>query len=601
MKRSKSIEDLFESSESDDPFDPLDRNSGTTPGTDGPPDTSGVVYRVDCDPKESYFSDNSSANGPVNFVRKYSTELLQQTRAISAENVGPVESMCSKSEPVAGKPVCHYGKLCYRKNPSHFTEFSHPDGSIHCDNVSSSSLSPSKRQSDTTDHHRHVRSFVAESLEDSQPFSFFLTKVRGIKSKHNSKGAIGIKDILSENLGKLQKSAQFNYCIDIPWLISKYPKEFRKKPLLIVHGDKGEDKLTLQEDASRYNNVRLCQAPLDFAFGTHHTKMMLLLYDDGLRVVIHTANLVDNDWDQKTQGVWISPLFPKLAAKGIETGDSSTNFKRDLIEYLSAYRQRSLEEWISIVRQSDMSSAKVVLIGSVPGRHIGEKISHFGHFKLRKALQNYGPEASTVSDWSVVGQFSSVGSLGASSDAWLTSEWLTSLSSVQGFSSAKAKLQLVFPSMENVRCSLEGYSAGDALPYSIDTAMKQPYFTSFLHQWRSDCRGRTRASPHIKTYARVSADGKWLAWFLLTSANMSKAAWGSLEKNGSQLFIRSYELGVLFLPQNFDVRMFTIGKSLSDENEEVAECDSLPFPFPFDLPPLAYEKDDQPWICDIPY
>jgi len=29
---------------------------------------------------------------------------------------------------------------------------------------------------------------------------------------------------------------------------------------------------------------------------------MLLLYDDGLRVVIHTANLVDGDWAKKTQG-----------------------------------------------------------------------------------------------------------------------------------------------------------------------------------------------------------------------------------------------------------------------------------------------------------
>ena len=32
---------------------------------------------------------------------------------------------------------------------------------------------------------------------------------------------------------------------------------------------------------------------------------------------------------------------------------------------------------------------------------------------------------------------------------------------------------------------------------------------------------------------------------------MSKAAWGALEKNGQQLMIRSYELGVLFLPQKF--------------------------------------------------
>ena len=38
---------------------------------------------------------------------------------------------------------------------------------------------------------------------------------------------------------------------------------------------------------------------------------------------------------------------------------------------------------------------------------------------------------------------------------------------------------------------------------------------------------------------------------IITSANLSKAAWGALEKNGSQLMIRSYEIGVLFLPQDF--------------------------------------------------
>ena len=32
------------------------------------------------------------------------------------------------------------------------------------------------------------------------------------------------------------------------------------------------------------------------------SKMMLLLYKNGLRVVIHTANLIPKDWDQKTQG-----------------------------------------------------------------------------------------------------------------------------------------------------------------------------------------------------------------------------------------------------------------------------------------------------------
>ena len=40
-----------------------------------------------------------------------------------------------------------------------------------------------------------------------------------------------------------------------------------------------------------------------------------------------------------------------------------------------------------------------------------------------------------------------------------------------------------------------------------------------------------------------------LEWFLLTSANLSQAAWGVSEKNDSQLYIKSFEIGVLFLPQ----------------------------------------------------
>lgn len=32
------------------------------------------------------------------------------------------------------------------------------------------------------------------------------------------------------------------------------------------------------------------------------SKMMLLAYREGLRVVVHTANLIQKDWDQKTQG-----------------------------------------------------------------------------------------------------------------------------------------------------------------------------------------------------------------------------------------------------------------------------------------------------------
>ena len=59
-----------------------------------------------------------------------------------------------------------------------------------------------------------------------------------------------------------------------------------------------------------------------------------------------------------------------------------------------------------------------------------------------QTLQRFGPDLSAVSNWSVIGQFSSVGSLGNSVDAWMTGELLDSLSAGKGISN-KAKLQLV--------------------------------------------------------------------------------------------------------------------------------------------------------------
>jgi len=39
---------------------------------------------------------------------------------------------------------------------------------------------------------------------------------------------------------------------------------------------------------------------------------------------------------------------------------------------------------VSVVLPFNYFVDRVVLIGSVPGRHVGEKKSHFGHLKLRK-------------------------------------------------------------------------------------------------------------------------------------------------------------------------------------------------------------------------
>lgn len=60
---------------------------------------------------------------------------------------------------------------------------------------------------------------------------------------------------------------------------------------------------------------------------------MLLVYPKGVRVVVHTANLIHVDWNNKTQGLWMQD-FPW---KGNDQCMDSL-FENDLVDYLKALK-----------------------------------------------------------------------------------------------------------------------------------------------------------------------------------------------------------------------------------------------------------------------
>lgn len=437
---------------------------------------------------------------------------------------------------------------------------------------------------------------------ESCPLNYLLSTVNGLPDQFNYHhpstpiGSLHIRDILGMKFGSLIETAQFNYCVNVGWFLEQLPSAKRQIPILFVHGDRGADYSDIEKDS--YPNIKTCKIDLP-PFGTHHTKMMFLRYQEGLRIAIHTCNLVAKDWHQKTQGLWISPLFNPLKNDDPVEKDKFC-FKTDLIEYLRSYKRHTvLEKWIDLIQGHDLSTARVILIGSVPGRHKDSALRKWGHTRLEHVLKQY---VENVSGWPVIGQFSSIGSLGMDRNKWLCGEWLKSLSSskVKKFgmlgTASNASLKLIFPTVENIRMSLEGYPAGASVPYNISVAKKQVWLENFLHNWKSRYLVRTQASPHIKSYTRVNKDFTKASWFLLTSSNLSKAAWGSLEKKNTQLAIKSYELGVLFLPQ----------KVFSDETKTTfnltsSNGDKPELVLPYSTPLVPYSETDQPWIWDIPH
>jgi tyrosyl-DNA phosphodiesterase-1 len=195
----------------------------------------------------------------------------------------------------------------------------------------------------------------------------------------------------------------------------------------------------------------------------------------------------------------------------------------------------------------------------------------------------------------------------------------------------------------------KGYAAGNAIPSPLKNVEK-PFLKKYWARWKADHSARGRAMPHIKTFTRYN-DQK-IAWFLLTSSNLSKAAWGALQKNNSQLMIRSYELGVLFLPSpiktqgcvfsctesnpsvmkvrrskipkpvnpdtNCDLSLLIVlcqqaKQETKDEVEKRSKLvtmtwqgdrdlpEIISLPVPYQLPPKPYSPEDVPWSWDRGY
>jgi tyrosyl-DNA phosphodiesterase-1 len=126
-------------------------------------------------------------------------------------------------------------------------------------------------------------------------------------------------------------------------------------------------------------------------------------------------------------------------------------------------------------------------------------------------------------------------------------------------------------------------------------------------------------SPHIKTVFRLAAPGasRELCWLYVGSHNLSKSAWGEVQRPPGAAFVRpqlrvaSFELGVLFLPRlvgrvaGRPVRLL-LGQGNAADHPAPGE---IVMPVPYRFPAEQYTAslsgqerlDDMPWTWDVAY
>jgi hypothetical protein len=106
----------------------------------------------------------------------------------------------------------------------------------------------------------------------------------------------------------------FNYMIDLEWMISECPNISRIPLVQVVHGEKGPRAATISSFAQSQPNIQTFSAEnlLTVPFGCHHSKCIILFYEDKLRLVICTLNFIEIDWRRKNQLIWLQdfPMKP---------------------------------------------------------------------------------------------------------------------------------------------------------------------------------------------------------------------------------------------------------------------------------------------------
>lgn len=433
---------------------------------------------------------------------------------------------------------------------------------------------------------------VDKKLERSEPFRIFMSPIICDSGTHTEDSTLSFAELLDQSLGDLTETLHINFMVELGWLLAQYfitSQRGRKMTLLYAHCDEDLDDLDSKKKIPSIKHTKIIN---ENAFGYQHSKVSMFAYADGsLRVVVMSANLCEDNWTKLTQGIWVSPKFPLLAKDNVSDGNSKTDFKIDILRYLRSFNQPLLSQWIEKIEKVDFSLANVFFIPSVPGNH---KEQLWGHLYLKNILKKHACLPLRVpSEWPIIAQCSSVGSLGATKNGWLMSEFVESLSA-STYCDAEIDdnpipFSLIYPSKYNVLDSWNGPLDGFCLPYNKELHKKQLWLRDHMCLWECYSRKRAKAMPHIKTYCRISSCYTKMSWFLLTSANLSKAAWGRKLKSNDEInYIMAYEAGVLFLPQ-FLVGSDTFSIDVTEKNE------SSYFTLPYDLPLTEYSYTDVPW------
>ncbi|CEF67365.1 Tyrosyl-DNA phosphodiesterase 1 [Strongyloides ratti] len=412
--------------------------------------------------------------------------------------------------------------------------------------------------------------FKQNCQQNESPISdgVYLNKIPDI---HNDKkiNSIHLKDII--NNVHPQKSVFFTFYVRESFFDEIYGNyKIGLNNITLIIGVGRDIIKTVKEQKYENDNIKRRYVPME-PYASHHTKLSLFFENDGKpHVVVGTANLNSDEWDNITQALYYAKGQEKLQDYEYE----KDFFLTDIVHYLeSGYKNQIFYDEDIIPLINDLKKWSFIhikdrIIFSICGMKIPKVMNSFGMNKIRLLLEECKDKLRQISYFVV--QCSSIGFIGPSEKKWLVDGFLKNLTN--GQLNSLDKLKIIYPSLDDVRNSINGYESGYLFPYTKRNKEKQgKYINPCLHRWKSETLNRTRYLPHIKTYTAFDHSDKPIYQFI-GSHNLSKAAWGEMDAYGT------------FVMKNYEVGFFTF-----DEKSMI---------IPYDLPLVKYQSDQQIWTIN---
>lgn len=194
-------------------------------------------------------------------------------------------------------------------------------------------IEPSSKKMKTS--HQPENSLLPPALPQTPSLQYPQGAIRKTwSSAHPRSDDAKIEQVLNADKVKLAVICSFMW--DLEWLFTKF--NARTAKFLFVMAAKTEaerEQRTREAEIVGKGRIGVCFPPLEGQAKIVHSKFMLLVYEDSLRLVVTSANLTPYDWGET--GVLENVVFvidlPRLEAPRAE--EELTFFGRDLLYFLT--------------------------------------------------------------------------------------------------------------------------------------------------------------------------------------------------------------------------------------------------------------------------